>query len=93
MTVLCLCQRCATSGACTRRLMPALCARTCPEAINPGGLDCAVYSCPDYAEIQNAPAEARGSALPAGCQPAEGHISDAPIIAQGGTGGKSHANG
>lgn len=89
MTVLCLCQGCASSGSCTRRLIPSLCSRTCPGA----SLDCAVHTCPDYAEKQDAPVEVHGSALPAGIQPAECHISDALIIAQDGAGGKSHANG
>lgn len=90
MTLLCLCQWCASSESYTRRLMPALCAQTCP----PGGMDCAVYSCPDYAEKQqDAPVEAHGSALPAGIQPAERHISDSPIIAQERAGGKGHADG
>ena len=90
MTVLCLCHYCAAAPACTRRLMPALCGQTCPD----GGRDCAVYSCPDYAEKQSAPVEAHGSALPAtSIQPGRGHISDAPIIAQSGAGGKSDADG
>lgn len=90
MTLLCLCQWCASSENCTRRLMPALCSQTCP----PGGLNCAVYSCPDYAEKQqDAPVEAHGSALPAGTKPAARHISDTLIVTQNGAGGKSDANG
>ena len=49
MTVLCLCHYCAAAPGCTWRLMPALCGQTCPD----GGRDCAVYSCPDYAEKQS----------------------------------------
>lgn len=88
MTVLCLCHFCAAAPGCTRRLMPALCGQTCPDV----GRDCAVHSCPGYAERQSAPVEAHGSALPAGNQPAERHISDTSIIAQMRAGGKSNAD-
>ena len=90
MTVLCLCHYCAAAPGCTRRLLSAICGQLCPAE----GRDCAVDSCPDYAEKQNAPVEAHGSALPfAGDQPAEGHISCKPIIAHHGAGGKSNAEG
>ncbi len=90
MTVLCLCHYCAAARKCTMRLMPAICGQTCPG----GERDCAVYSCPDYAEKQSAPVKANGSALSAtGIQPGRGHISDIPIIAQNRAGGKSNADG
>lgn len=89
MTVLCLCLYCAAAPGCTRRLLPALCGQTCPD----GKRNCAVFSCPDYEEKQSAPVKAHGSALPAASiQPGRSHISDVPIIAQSGAGGKSDAD-
>lgn len=88
MTTTCLCQWCAAAKACHRRLIPELCAQTCP----PSGRDCAVDSCPDYEEKQGAPVENHGSTLPlAGSHPAENRINLVPIIAQCGAGG-NHGN-